>query len=531
MRRILIAPLALLLATAVACGDPTEATQAPPEAALPADLGVIDFPTSGPADAQAHFVRGAAMLHSFGLEDAALEFRQAQELAPDFAMAYWGEAMSYNHPLQRFSVWDLPREALERLGPDREARVAKAPTDREKGFIRAVDSLFFGKGEETDRRVAYADEMGRLASAYPDDHEVQAFYSLALLATSSDYGYEQYRTNIKAGGIALQVFNENPDHPGAAHYIIHAFDDPIHAALALPAAKRFAAIAAGVVHALHMPSHIFIQMGMWDDVVSSNDASYAAALEVFEQQDTYESDTQRYFNARNLTHALDWGQYGELQRGDYASAWQAVENGEMVIANTEAEIARQRASITRPRYVIETEDWQTIEVSPYAEAGSHLANGISAVRTSDLAAAEAAANALDELDGAVATISHHGVMALVHAARGEADRATALMDEAIEIAETRGAPRGAPTPLKPAHELYGEILLELDRPADAVEMFERSLRRTPNRALSLRGLARAAMTTGDPDTARAQAAQLVDQWRGADDAEILQEARRLLGGS
>ena len=357
--------VALTMAVAV----PDGAAQSTSGAGLPSDLGVVDFPTSGPPDAQVHFLRGAAMLHSFGLEDAALEFRQAQALAPDFAMAHWGEAMSYNHPLQRFREWDLPRQALERLGPTREARVAKAPTEREKGFVRAVDALFFGAGEETDRRVAYADEMERLAAAYPDDHEVQAFYALALLATSSDYGYEPYRTNVKAGAIALQVFDENPDHPGAAHYIIHAFDDPIHAAIALPAATRFAAIAPGVVHALHMPSHIFIQLGMWDDVSSSNAASYAAALEMFERQDTYESDTQRYFNARNLTHALDWGQYGDLQRGDYAKAWQAVENGEMVIANTEAPIAMQRAASTRPRYVIETEQWQVIEVSPHAAAG------------------------------------------------------------------------------------------------------------------------------------------------------------------
>ena len=370
MRTVTFVVVCVALTVAVAVPD--GAAQPTSGAALPSDLGVIDFPTSGPADAQVHFVRGAAMLHSFGLEDAALEFRQAQALAPDFAMAYWGEAMSYNHPLQRFQQWDLPRQALERLGPTREARLAKAPTEREKGFVRAVDALFFGAGEETDRRVAYADEMERLAAAYPDDQEVQAFYALALLATSSDYGYEPYRTNVKAGAIALRVFDDNPDHPGAAHYIIHAFDDPIHAAIALPAATRFAAIAPGVVHALHMPSHIFIQLGMWDDVSSSNDASYAAALEMFERQDTYESDTQRYFNARNLTHALDWGQYGDLQRGDYANAWQAVENGEMVIANTKAPIALQRAAVTRPRYVIETEQWQVIEVSPHAAAGGHL---------------------------------------------------------------------------------------------------------------------------------------------------------------
>jgi tetratricopeptide (TPR) repeat protein len=526
MTRILI--LLLIMAT-VACGSQSQIPQA--SSPLPANFGVIDFPTSGSPEAQAYFITGTAMLHSFGLEYAALEFRQAQEIDPSFAMAYWGEAMSYNHPLQRFRVLDLPREALERLGPDREARLAKALTDREKGFIGAVDTLFFGEGEETDRRIGYANEMERLATRYPNDLEVQAFYALALLSSSSDYDYEQYRTHAKAGAIALRVFSENPNHPGAAHYIIHAFDDPIHAAIALPAAKRYAAIAPGVVHALHMPSHIFIQTGMWDDVSERNDASYAAALEIFEQQDEIESETQRYFNARNLTHALEWGQYGDLQRGDYTKAWQAIENGQMIMANTEEDIAKQRSANSWPRYIIETEEWQQIEVSDYAEEESLLANGISAARLGNLADAESIALSLDTLEGSVATISHHEVMALVHAARGQADQAIALMDEATEIAASRGVPRGPTTPLKPAHELYGEILLDLNRPIDARIQFQRSLLRTPSRALSLVGLARAAMEVGDRTEAQEHYQNLVNQWRGAENVAIIQEARAFLAGS
>ena len=171
--RALIALLAIAVVTS-SCGGPGQATQA--SQPLPANLGVIDFPTSGSPEAQEHVLRGAAMLHSFGLEDAALEFRQAQELDPYFAMAYWGEAMSYNHPLQRVQQWDLPKDALMRLGPDREARLAKAPTEREQGFVAAVDSVFFGEAEESDRRVAYADTMERLADRYPDE-----FYGEILL--------------------------------------------------------------------------------------------------------------------------------------------------------------------------------------------------------------------------------------------------------------------------------------------------------------------------------------------------------------
>ena len=184
-----------------------------------------------------------------------------------------------------------------------------------------------------------------------------------------------------------------------------------------------------------------------------------------------------------------------------------------------------------PRYVIETEDWQPIDVREPAAVASHLANGLSAARTGNFAAAEAAADELKAMDGAVAGINHRGVMAAVHAAQGLADAAVALMDEAIEMAENRGAPRGAPTPVKPAHELYGEILLELERPAKAVAQFERSLLRTPNRTLALRGLARASIATGDPDTAREQYQKIVNQWRGGDDAAVIQEARAFLAGS
>ena len=218
-------------------------------------VGSIDFATSESGEAQQHFLRGVAILHSFGWEQAQEQFRAAQEIAPDFAMAYWGESLAYNHPL--FSNMDStePRAALERLGPTAEIRMAKASTAREKGFLKAVEILW-GEGEIGDRKLGYMEAMRDLYESFPDDDEVAAFYALSVLsarAVTPDRDLDN-RMAIRAGTIALDIFSRKPMHPGAAHYTIHSFDDPIHAPLALEAAYRYAEIAPAVSHARHMPT-------------------------------------------------------------------------------------------------------------------------------------------------------------------------------------------------------------------------------------------------------------------------------------
>ena len=168
----------------------------------------------------------------------------------------------------------------------------------------------WGEGEAPERRIAYMRAMRKLHEAYPDDPEIAAFFSLSLMAAAGPMGDDTFRMFMEAGAIAQQVFADNPDHPGAAHYIIHAFDDPVHAPLGLPAAYRFAEIAAAVSHARHMPSHIFIQRGMWDRVTASNDSAYQAAVDLWEEGDA----------VNDMVHALDWGHYGDLQRGDWEKA-------------------------------------------------------------------------------------------------------------------------------------------------------------------------------------------------------------------
>src|ERR1041385_8740660 len=194
------------------------------------ELGRVEFPTSGSKAAQAHFLRGLAALHSFWYEEALEAFRESTKVDPDFAMGYWGEAMTYNHPLWSEQDLATARQVL--------AKIKETPklTDRERAYIAAV-RLLYGEGDKHARDVAYSAAMEKIYRAYPEDLDAAAFYALSLLGIGGEKGY---RLQAKAGAIALDVYQKNPNHPGAAHYIIHAFDDPDHAILALPAARRYA---------------------------------------------------------------------------------------------------------------------------------------------------------------------------------------------------------------------------------------------------------------------------------------------------
>jgi len=488
-------------------------------------IGSLVFPTSTrSAEAQQHFLRGVAILHSFGWKQAIGEFQSAQKLDPDFAMAYWGETLCYNHPLfgEATPDEDNPRAVLNRLGSTRSERVAKAPTALEKGFVDAVETLWAEEGTYDERRVAYMEAMAGLHESYPDDHEVATFYAVATLSAARALGDQSGRLEVRAGTIALNVFNDNPNHPGAAHYAIHSFDDPIHAPLALRSATRYAGIAPAVAHARHMPTHIFIQHGMWELVSGHNQRAYEAARALWQPGDSV-GDT---------VHPLDWGQYGDLQLGDYAKASTWIERLEMVAMESDNQArAVNSLPLLRARYVVETEDWKTEPVTDDSAVHELLATGISAVRLGDLAIARQAETELAKRagDGNASTrIMHKEVAALIHAAEGRADEATALMDEALAIVETQRLPNGAANPIKPPYELYGEILLNLDRPEDAAEKFETSLRRMPGRARSLLGAASAAAAAGDGETAGNRYSTLLGFWRGPSDHPGIEEARRFV---
>ena len=213
-------------------------------------------------------------MHSFEYDDAKDAFDEAQKADPGFAMAYWGEAMTYNHAVWQQTAPDLAKAALARLAPTPEARLAKAPTAKEKDWIASLDALY-GPGDKLARDLAYAEAMRRMYEKYPGDDEVAAFYALALLGTS--HGGRDFSIYMKAAAIVEQVYSKNPQHPGAAHYLIHSYDDPIHAPLGLRYADAYSKIAPAASHALHMPSHIYFALGMWDEAAAINERSVKAA--------------------------------------------------------------------------------------------------------------------------------------------------------------------------------------------------------------------------------------------------------------
>ena len=503
-----------------------------PAAAQLENVGQLSFPTSGSPEAQRHFLRGVAILHSFGWKQAIAEFQLAQKAQPGFAMAYWGETLCYNHPLNSQMDPKEPRGVLARLGADRAARVAKAPTDREKGFITAVEELW-GEGDSRQRRIAYMNAMERLYSQFPNDDEVKTFYALSILSASSAVDDRTSRMNVKAGALAMDVFKRNPNHPGATHYIIHAFDDPVHAPLALEAAKVYAKIVPAVSHAVHMPTHIFIQHGMWNEVANQNIRAFNVAKELWQPGDV----------PGDMSHSGDWGQYGFLQLGDYAGARERIQAFEWMADTTKNARAIGALSLVRARYIIETEEWKVQPVADSASNETILANGFSAVKTGDLATAEkmtallaakmksaapaAAGGAHADHGGAPApvaagipdsakgvTVMHHELAALIAHAKGQTDQAVTMLKEAAAIEETMRPPNGAADPIKPSHELLGEMLLQAGKPKDAAEAFEASLLRMPNRARSLMGAVKAHAAAGNKDKSAERLATLNSFWKG-----------------
>ena len=510
------------------CVAPAGAQAAAPETRM----GVISFPNSGSREAQESFVRGVLALHNFWFEEAEEAFKKAQEIDPSFALAYWGEAMSYNHPLWAEQDVAAARAALARLGPMRAERSGKARTERERAYLEAVEVLY-GEGDKLERDKAYAKVMGRLAERFPDDDEAKVLYALALLGTVRP-GDKGFSRQMRSAAILADVQQRNPNHPAAAHFTIHSFDDPEHAPLSLKAADLYAQIAPEAPHALHMPTHIYIQLGMWDRVLASNEAAYAASVKWVEKKNL--SLAKRDF------HSLEWGQYGALQLGQYAKARDMVPLAEAVAAQTGDARAQGSAATLRARYVVESrhfEDLPLPELPSAAAPGARsmavygsranqlVAAGLSAAHLGNHAKAEEAASRLRTLatmrkeagsayDAQPLEIMAAGVEGLSKVLKGDKQAGLEQLAAAAQLEERLDPPNGPAYPIKPSHELYAEALLVSGRGREAQQAFETALSRMPRRSLSLLGLARAALANGDTDTAAEAYGQLRATWASAD---------------
>src|SRR6266446_6548021 len=283
------------------------------------DFGEVAFANSGPPAAQADFLLGLAQLHDFEYDGAAEHFRKAQQIAPDFALAYWGEAMTKNHAVWHEEDVSAAREILNRLAPKLETRLAKAPTEREKLYLRSIEVLFGdGTKEERDRR--YESVLAELHRKSPEDVDAAAFYALAILGTA-EHGRD-FATYMRAAAVLEEVFPQHPRHPGVVHYLIHSYDDSIHAPLGLRAARIYAKIAPEAGHAQHMTSHIFLALGMWDDEVKANETAVAMGNRLRQKAGRPPGWCGHY---------NEWLEYGYMQQGRVADARRVLEGCRQVV--------------------------------------------------------------------------------------------------------------------------------------------------------------------------------------------------------
>lgn len=541
--RQLLAPGRWLLILALLCGATAQAATGPAQTIE--GLGTLSFPTSTKSgDAQAAFAKGMLLMHVFEYTRAEQAFQEAQRLDPDFAMAYWGEAMCATHPVWNQQNMQAGRAALAKLGNSPAARAAKAPTAREKAYLAAAETLY-GEGSKLERDQKFLAAMEKMAADYPEDDEARSFQSLFLLGVSQ--GERNVPNFLKAAEIAQAVYSRNPNHPGAAHYWIHGMDDPAHAAGALEAANSLAKIAPDAGHSQHMTAHIFMALGMWDAVVAANEAAgrvVAAELRAKGQPPF------------TCGHYAEWLQYAYFQQGRHWEGMQVLLNcqkeSQETLAWFRAHPDQRVLAMRTPAAFKERTDGSKVgmravaivESSRYRERAAAMDldvgdigrdkgwadfsrgleqawRGDAPAAAKSLAALQALASQKGEPGEGATTSAYLGLMAkmlegvFAHKA-GNTEKALQLVAAAASAYDAIPFDFGPPVPVKPPHELRGEILLAAKRPAEAVAEFDLALKTAPLRALSMLGRARALAAAGDAAGAKQAYAALHAVWQRAD---------------
>lgn len=501
-------------------------------------LAVLVLPAPARADAPAEFQQGLQWLHSFEYERALSAFRRAELQAPTYVMAYWGQAMCYQQLLWGNEDVAAARAIRQRLQAVPFALARAAP--KERAWVATLDVLF-GSGPRIDRLRKYASEMARMAAAYPDDAEVAAFHGLAVLATAPRGPEPSHTAADHEGGFlpdsavqaeAARIFSEvleaQPRHPGALHYLIHTWDDPNHAALALPAARLYPQVAPESSHALHMPAHIFVQLGLWQDAASSDEASYRASASWVERE--------RLPIAVRDYHSLSWLTYEYLQQGRYRAAEETLPPIREAIAASDQARLKALLATMQARIAVEGARWDHAPGPDYRNVDELFAVGIGAAQRGDLGTATRARQRMLQMAGEdryrsrrdALLVMERSLAALIHLHDGRGDEAVALMEEAMAFDKRLPPPAGPPQPIKPAPEIFGEVLLAVGRPKEAAAQFDAALTRWQNRSASVLGLARALAADGDVVRARERARQFLDNWERADaDRPELTDARAL----
>lgn len=514
----------------------------------PAKLGKVHFPISCGPGSQEKFDVALAMLHSFWYSKAEKAFSDVVTKDPGCAMAHWGVAMTHFH-----QIWEAPPPDDFQAGVAAiaAARAAGAKTERERDYVEAL-GVYYDKADTLDhvtRYLAHEKAMSDLAAKYPKDREASIFYALTLngvaLALPPDKTYARQK---KAGAILEPIFREMPQHPGVAHYIIHSYDFPTLADQGLAAARRYSKIAQDSPHALHMPSHIFTRLGLWEDSIHSNLASAEAARR--DLQRTMPGGT-----SFDELHAMDYLAYAYLQTGRDAEARKIGEDASRAVKFDKENFAAAYALSAIPaRLALERRDWKaatsvTLRPAgfawsrfPWTESTIVFTRAVGFARSGDVASARGEVGRLEKLRDSLKTAGNRYWSDQVEIARREASAwlaralhkdsdALELLRSAAVLEDTTDKHPVTPGPILPAHEQLGDLLLELGKPAEALIEYRAALAASPNRLNGVYGEARAARLSGDAAAARAGYAKLIELCGKADGArDQVAEARAYLDG-
>ncbi len=467
------------------------------------DVGEVRIDNTGSPEAQQAFLHGLAQLHNFEFDFAAADFREAQRIDPEFALAYWGEAMSHNHPIWMQQDRDAALQILNQYAPSATARQTKAVTELERNLLAAIDILY-GDGEKQARDDLYSAEMARLFARYPDNVEIASFYALAIMGSAHEG--RDFGLYMQAAAILQSFRNDYPRHPGVVHYLIHATDDPIHAPLGLKAAQAYADIAPNAAHAQHMTTHIFLALGDWEGVINAN----TRATDLMNA-----NRARRGLDPTGCGHYPSWLMYGHLQLGHRDEALRIMNLcydrvSEASSGNTASYYPWQRAL-----YLFDTGQWDGEVASMKPVLGERLnsqnliVDGWIAIKTGDikgareaLKTAQAAHRSQKEKmrDGAAPENDRYQKLPVVNLMQLEAQILLAtdnreagvdLLRKAVDVELELPYGFGPPRPAKPSLELLGETLVTLGRYAEAEAVLQKTLTRTPNKALGLLALEKA----------------------------------------
>lgn len=515
-------------------------------------IGQVNFPVSCTPAAQKQFNRAVAWLHSFEYEPAEKTFTEVTVTDPRCAMGYWGIAMSNYHPL-----WAPPSaaELQKAWAAIEKAKSIGGRTERERSYIAAIETFYkdYDKRDHRTRVLAYADAMEQLHAQNASDREAAVFYALSLIARGAMLNNKQYADEKKAAVLLNAVLAREPRHPGVAHYLIHSYDYPALAQLALPAARAYAKIAPASAHAQHMPSHIFTRLGLWDDAIRSNLEAKAAAKE-------YAAKNSMPGAWDEQLHAMDYLAYAYLQSARDADALKLLAELNQIrrVDPPNFKVAYSTTAIPA-RYVLERRQWADaakLAVHPveltgfpwerfrWADAHIHFARAIGAARLGDAAAARVEIEKLTEIKNALTEvkgdydwakqveIKRQVASAWLAFVEGHKDEAVHLMRAAADLDDATDKHPVTPGTLLPAREQLGELLLELKEPAAALKEFESSLQVSPNRFNGLYGAARAARLASDLNKAKVYYDKLVAVSLGSESARPeLKEAKQFMAGA